>query len=118
MDTGDVEDEFAYLNIWYTNADFLTNKFNTFKHRVTTSNPDIIAVVETAFQSDPLAKNYFPDEVIQLEGYDIHRRDNSFDVKGGILVYTSHKLTVSEPPSKKLRNLSAEIKECIYIFRE
>ena len=43
------------------------------------------------------------------------RCDNSDEIKGGILVYTSSKLSVNIPKSKKLMNLKSAFKECLLL---
>ena len=57
-DTNKEDDiSFNYLNCWYTNVEFISNKFSKFKVRVQENTPEIIAVVETGIQSDPNNKN-------------------------------------------------------------
>ena len=70
-----------------TNTDGLSNKMNLLKLRVTAENPDFIAICETWFQNDPLNHKFYPDECLQLHGYNSYRYDNNSAVRGGILLY-------------------------------
>ena len=106
---------FNYLTVWFTNADFLTNKFDEFANRIAISQPSIVSVVETAFQENPLNKNYYPDGALHIQGYQMFRQDNHTEVKGGILVYIKDTINVSRTSIKKLNNISAETKESLWL---
>ena len=106
---------FNYLKCWYTNAEFITNKLPEFKTRIDEDMPDIIAIVETGLKENANAKHYFPDAALEIEGYNMFRCDNPDEIKGGILVYTSSRLSVTIPKSKKLMNLKSDFKECILL---
>ena len=101
--------------MWYTNADFLTNKFDDFRTRVYETLPDIISIVETGLKINELAKHYFSDESLYLQGYHIYRKDNHVDLKGGILVYVRETLNCCTTELKKLNDLSNETKEALWL---
>ena len=85
----------------YTNADSLKNKMDDFKTRIMENNPDIIAVVETWFQEDQSSKFYFTNESLELENYQLLRKDNPETKKGGIIVYVKDTLEVNlEVPNR------------------
>ena len=102
-------DEFSYLKCLYTNADFLTNKFDLLKERLLDQDPDVISIVETATQSAQNSANYCPDDFLQLNGYQMYRQDNENEIKGGILVYVKDTIRICE--NKTINNLSSEFKE-------
>ena len=112
-----VESGFTYLKCWYTNAEFLTNKFPEFKTKINTAQPDIIAIVETGTQNKPEEKHYFPDLALQLEGYDLYRKDNTTAIKGGIIVYIKNTINIEVryPQAKKINNMISEFKECLLL---
>ena len=102
---------FQYLSFWYTNVEFLKNKFNEFKIRVWEDRPQCIAVVETALQPDVNSPNFYPTEALEIEGYVIHRKDNTKEIRGGILVYIDENIQTSEVYCKQLKNISSETQE-------
>ena len=90
-----------------------------FKQSIQISDPTVIVVVDTAFKSDDSAqKYYFPNEILEIEGYTMHRKDNAKEKKGGILVYLKDSVIVSQPTSKKLNNLAADFSECMWLDLE
>ena len=104
---------FSYLNCFYTNADCLTNKLNKLKERISSDNPDIICIVETALQLEQTSDKYCPTEVLEIEGYELFRKDNERDMKGGILVYIKEHISVQS--NKVLDNLSADFRESLWL---
>ena len=106
---------YQYLNIFSTNAEFITNKFDAFQSRVLETKPEIIAVVESGTQERQNSSYYMPSPSLNIEGYILHRKDNITEIKGGILVYTDEKLQISEVSCKKLRNASSEFQENILL---
>ena len=95
--------EFTYLNCLFTNADSLTNKIPDFKLRVMENNPDIVAVAETWLQSEQSSEYYCTDESIELDRYQLIRKDNPDTKKGGIILYvkTTWKLTLKYQRSSR-----------------
>ena len=70
----------------YTNADGLLSKLEKAKVRLMTTKPDVFAIVDTAIQADEYTYGYCPDEVLEVEGYTVYRKDNPKERKGGILM--------------------------------
>ena len=52
--------------------------------KVSTESPDVLAICETWLQADPLNRKYYPDECLQLDGYNMYRYDNSEEIRGGM----------------------------------
>ena len=77
----------TYLKCWYTNAEFIKNKMEEFRTRISKDKPDIIAIVESGVQNIPNDRHYYPDQSLQLDDYELYRKDNEDEIKGGILVY-------------------------------
>ena len=99
----------------YTNADSLTNKMNDFKVRVMENNPDIIAVLETWIQEKQSSKYYWTNESLELEDYQLIRKDNPNTKKGGILVYVKNTLEVDLNVPKQIQDLSSAYIDCLWI---
>ena len=74
------------IKFFYTNADSLKNKMTDLKAKIMQLRPDILAIVETWFQEDPLHKNFFPSECFANIGYNLYRYDNPGAIKGGIII--------------------------------
>ena len=106
--------EYKYIKCLFANCEFIKNKLDILRCRVSLVKPDIIALVETGTQEAQDSPYYLPDECLYLDGYTLHRQDNSYEVKGGIIIYTKDDLQISEPP-KKLRNISSEFKEAKWL---
>ena len=111
------EELFSYINVWYTNIESLTNKTGEFLSRIHEDNPDVICLTETWIQENSKSPYYWSNEAINglLDGYQVLRRDNSSDIKGGILIFVKDSLIVKEVTSKKLNNISSEFKDCLWI---
>ena len=109
--------EFTYLKVWYTNADFITNKLDKFKLHIAELDPDIIAVVDTGLKTTSDDTYYFPDEILNINTYTMYRKDN-IEKKGGILMYIKDTINVSPPKCKYINNISSEFKECILLELE
>ena len=63
------------INIFYTNANGLTNKIDELKLILSTSNDiDIICITETHLNSDIL------DAEIYIDGFSLYRNDRNFDI--------------------------------------
>ena len=97
----------------YTNADCLISKFATFKERIADEKPQIISIVETALQGNEVGKKYCPDEFLAIDGYQMFRQDNTFERKGGILVYVKDDILVSS--NKMIDNLASDFKESLWL---
>ena len=108
-------DEFAYLSVWYANAESLTNKHEEFLERIAECSPDIISVVETWVQSNESSVYYWTDEALELRGYTMIRKDNAAEIRGGILVYVKEELEINTDIGKHLSNLSSEFKESLWL---
>ena len=93
----------------YTNADSLNNKMTELKTRIATEKPDIIAVVETWFQEEPLNKFFFPSECLNIAGYNSYRYDNSEALKGGIILLITPE--IDGGPCKELKDQAAKFEE-------
>ena len=107
--------EFEYLTFWYANAEFLTNKFDKLKARISNSRPQIIAIVESGIQESVDSDYYFPSDALALDGYVMHRQDNEEEIRGGILVYVHESLQTGVVTCKKITNLSSEFNECLLL---
>ena len=105
--------DFNYLRCMYTNAESILGKLDEFKVQVLEERPDIISVAETWIQSDPSSDMYCPDEALEIEGYSIIRKDNTHEVRGGLLLYVSDNITTSK--DKAIDNSSANFKESQWI---
>ena len=77
--------------------------------------PSIIAIVETGFKSNPMSKNYVSDDNLHIDSYQMFRQDNHNELKGGILVYVKENIDARPTELKKLKNLSVETKEALWI---
>ena len=110
-----VQNEFAYLSVWYTNAESLTNKHEEFITRITEYSPDIISVVETWVQKDERSEYYWTDEALEINGYTMFRRDNPLEIRGGILIYVKEELEANTDIGKHLSNISSEFKEALWL---
>ena len=76
--------------------------------------PDVISVVETHCQQDINNKRYYcPDEILNIEGYTMHRKDNVEEVRRGILVYVKNNIIVTE--DKEINNMSSDFKESLWL---
>ena len=75
--------------------------------------PDVMALIDTAISSDPIKHNFLGDEVLAVDGYNIIRKDNHSEKKGGILIYVKNELVVEE--DKHMNKISADFKECKWI---
>ena len=75
------------LECFYTNADCLISKLEELKERVASHPVDIVAIVETALQDDERSPRYCPNECLEIPGYQLHRKNNNKEIKGGILIY-------------------------------
>ena len=104
---------FNYLTCMYTNADSLLNKLDKLKSKIADIEPDILAVVETHLQQSTESKNYCPDEILYIDGYTLFRKDNADEVRGGILVYVSDKIEVTEDTT--MNKITADIKESLWL---
>ena len=104
---------FNYLKCMYTNAEGILSKLDKFKHRVSVEQPDIISVVETWVQTDQKSKKYCPSEALEIDGYNLWRKDNSEEIRGGILTYISEKIVTSQ--DKNINKISSDFKESSWI---
>ena len=83
------------MNIWYTNADSLTNKIIELQKRIDTSeqHPDIILVTEVK----PKSNRYECSQAeLNLEGYTPHFCNLHTNVGRGCVIYTDSSLDVRE----------------------
>ena len=105
---------FNYLNCLYTNTDGLINKLQDFKVKVSEEKPDIISVVESHIQTDVNNTRYYcPDEALNIPGYNMYRKDNTEEVRGGILVYVNDRITAIE--DKVINGITADFKESLWL---
>ena len=97
----------------YTNTDGLISKLEKAKLRLIYSKPDIFAIIDTSLSSDPYSPNYCTDTSLMVEGYDIIRKDNELEKKGGILIYIKETIIYEE--DKQINKLAADFNESRWI---
>ena len=100
----------------YTNADGIKNKFHLLKARIQEEDPHVVCIVESSIHSNQLSENYCPDDYLEIENYQLFRKDNEQERKGGILMYIKDELIVYR--NKLLDQMSADFKECIFLDLE
>ena len=69
--------------------------------------------METALQKDQEDDRYCPDEFLQIDGYQMFRKDNPAEIKGGIITYVKNHILVSK--NKTIDNLASEFKESLWL---
>ena len=87
----------------------LRNKMVDLRSKISSSDPDVVAICETWIQDDPLNPKFYPSECAQIPGYNFYRYDNPGAVRGGICIYVKPHLDGGI--CKKITKLGAHFEE-------
>ena len=102
-----------YIKCMYTNIDGIISKLEKVKLQIMTKRPDIFAIVDTSLQPNELSDKYCPDDALKVDGYEIFRKDNPSEKKGGLLVYVKETIVTEE--DKQINLMCADFKESKWI---